>query len=65
MADAACTVSDSKDAGVDGLMKEKIEAYFERLGLPTEKAKELRHVSLLLRARRELYREAELTLLYL
>ncbi|KAM0790129.1 hypothetical protein ACM66B_005453 [Microbotryomycetes sp. NB124-2] len=33
----------SKDAGVDGLMKDKIEAYFVKLGLPLDQAKELRH----------------------
>lgn len=35
---------------MDGLMKEKIEAYFVRLGLPLETARELRHVSIRARA---------------
>ncbi|KAK4050359.1 putative suppressor of disruption of TFIIS [Microbotryomycetes sp. JL221] len=33
----------SKDAGVDGLMRDKIEQYFEKLGLPIDEAKQLRY----------------------
>ncbi|SCV73748.1 BQ2448_6178 [Microbotryum intermedium] len=33
----------SKDAGVDELMKEKIEKYFEKIGIPSDESRMLRH----------------------
>ncbi|KDE06450.1 hypothetical protein MVLG_03234 [Microbotryum lychnidis-dioicae p1A1 Lamole] len=33
----------SKDAGVDDLMKEKIENYFEKIGIPSDESRILRH----------------------
>lgn len=36
--------TDSKDVGIDEMMRDLITAYFERLGLPAEEAAHLRHV---------------------